>query len=235
MFHQIKHIAIIPDGNGRWAQRHGKIRTQGHNQGAKAVLNSIYDLIELNIPHVTYYAFSTENWKRPAKEVDFLMNLLKQHLKNKLDGLHKDKIAISFIGRREGLDKEVIRIINEAEKRNIENPIIHVHVALNYGGRAEVVDCFKRIVKERQTKGLDIADIEEEDIANNLYIPSSQCPDPDFIWRSSGEMRLSNFLLWQTAYSEYVSDDFLWPDYKKDYLEKAIAVFYERRRRFGDV
>lgn len=227
-----QHIAIIMDGNGRWAKQRGLPRNAGHRQGAK-VFETICDYCQkIGVKYVTAYAFSTENWKRPQNEVDAIMNLLRSYLKEAAKQV-KRNVCLRFLGDRTPLAPDVQELIEQAERESAANTGITVCIALNYGGRAEIVHS-ARALAEKAAKGqLDPARIDEGMLAENLY--SGGIPDPDLMIRPSGEKRLSNFLLWQLAYAEFVFLDVLWPDFTPADLDEAIRQFQLRNRRFGGI
>lgn len=227
-----QHIAIIMDGNGRWAKQRGLPRNAGHRQGAK-VFETICDYCQkIGVKYVTAYAFSTENWKRPQNEVDAIMDLLRSYLKEAAKQV-KRNVCLRFLGDRTPLAPDLQELIEQAERESAANTGITVCIALNYGGRAEIVHS-ARLLAEKAAKGqLDPARIDEGMLAENLY--SGGIPDPDLMIRPSGEKRLSNFLLWQLAYAEFVFLDVLWPDFTPADLDEAIRQFQLRNRRFGGI
>lgn len=220
------HIAIIMDGNGRWAKEKGMPRTYGHKAGADTLRNILTSCGELGIKYLTVYAFSTENWKRAKEEVDTLMFLFKTYLKNEKKLLMKNNVKFLVSGRKEGVSKDLLAEISKLEEATKGNTGITLNIAFNYGGRAELVDAIKEIVKNNEKE------ITEETVEKYLY---NQLPDPELLIRTSGEMRISNFLLWQIAYSEIYVTDTYWPDFNKDELIKAIESYQKRDRRFGGV
>ena len=222
----LNHIGIIMDGNGRWALKQGKNRVYGHTEGVKNLKNILEISIELGIKYLTVYAFSTENWKRPKSEVDALMFLFKEYLLNELNNLNKNGIKIVFSGRKNGLNDSLIKLMDDIEEKLKYNDKITLNIAFNYGGRAEIVDAVNKIIKETDKKIID-----EEDIQNHLY--QSNIPDPELIIRTSGEFRISNFLLWQIAYSEFYITDKYWPEFNKEEFMKAISSYNKRERKFG--
>jgi undecaprenyl diphosphate synthase len=219
------HIAVIMDGNGRWARKRGLPRVAGHRSGINAVREVVEGSAELGISVLTLYAFSVENWKRPAAEVRTLMMLLKEYLNREIDNLHRNNIRFRVIGRIEGLDPSVRHELDKAIARTQTNTGMIFVVALNYGGRAEIVDAVNRLISSRQ------GPVTEADLGNNLY--TAGLPDPDLLIRTSGELRVSNFLLWQIAYAEMYVTDTLWPDFNKKDLYEAIISFQKRERRYG--
>lgn len=229
--HLPKHVAIVMDGNGRWAKQRGLGRTKGHEQGEQALYDVIYGARDLGVQWITVYAFSTENWKRPAKEVAFLMNFNEQLLLARLDELHDHNVRIRFIGRKEKrVPARLLKRMEEAEEKTRKNSGLNLCIAFNYGGRAEIVDAVKGLAAD--SKGnLSSRSITEKSISSHLYC--SNLPDVDMVLRSSGEHRLSNFLIWQSAYAELVFTDKLWPDMRREDLFEAIIEFQRRNRRFG--
>ena len=226
-----EHIGIIMDGNGRWAKKRGLPRNAGHKKGAEVFENISRCCRDLGIKYLTVYAFSTENWKRPKEEVEGIMNLMRSYLK----GMAKAKnehIAVRFIGDREPFDEDLLKLMEEAENADVGEIITTVQIALNYGGRDEIVHSVKEIAKKIASGKLSPEDITEETASKNLY---SKTPECDLIIRPSGEERLSNFLLWESAYSEFVFMDVLWPDFTKEHLEEALEEYSKRNRRFGGV
>ncbi len=228
-----KHIAIIMDGNGRWAKNRGLPRVAGHRAGIESLKNIIELCSEINISYLTVYAFSTENWKRPKEEVNTLMNLIVEYIERELDVLDKNGIKINPIGILEELPEKTLQYIRKASERTKENDKLVLNVALNYGGRAEITEAVKTICEKVAQGQLTIEDINEKLISQFLY--TSNMPDPDLMIRPSGEMRLSNFLLWQLAYSELWVTNIMWPDFKPQHLINAIYDFQNRERRFGGI
>ena len=227
------HVAIIMDGNGRWAKARALPRVAGHRRGADAVRRVVRGAGELGIPVLTLFAFSTENWTRPADEVNDLMGLLRHYLRNELEELHKNGARLRVIGNREGLAPDIVRDIAEAEKMTCANARIDVNICINYGARDEILQATRNLARrvaagELAADGIDEARFEQE-------LLTAGVPDPDLLIRTSGEQRISNFLLWQCAYAELVFVDTLWPDFGKEHLERAIAEFRRRERRYGGV
>ncbi len=222
-----KHVGVIMDGNGRWAKARGLPRTAGHEAGEDALVDTVDGALEIGLKYLTVYAFSTENWRRPPDEVRFLMNYNRELLTRRRDEFNEKGVRIRFIGRRNDrkLPRSVVRMAEEAEDLTVKNKKLNLTIALNYGGWAEVVDA----VKQLPPKGK----IDEKAIRSRLYAP--ELPDPDLIVRTSGEKRISNFLLWQGAYAELLFTDVLWPDFRRDDLFAAIAEYQRRSRRFGAV
>lgn len=228
-----QHVAIIMDGNGRWATRRGLPRVAGHRQGVEALREVIRTSDELGIKYLTLYAFSTENWKRPAAEIDALMSLLVEYLRKEIRELNSNNVKISVLGQVEAFPTVAQREIANAVELTKNNTGLNVNIALNYGGRAEIVRAAKAIAMDVLDKKISIDDIDERLFSNYLY--TANIPDPDLLIRTSGEFRLSNFLLYQIAYTELVftAPDVLWPDFdKKAYLE-AIMEYQRRQRRYG--
>jgi undecaprenyl diphosphate synthase len=224
------HVACVMDGNGRWAARRGLPRTEGHAAGEAALLDAVEGALELGIPWITMYAFSTENWRRPADEVRYLMGFNESLLLRRRDELHEKGVRIRFAGRRGWrVPKRVLRRMDESIELTQKNRRCTLTMAFNYGGRAEIVDAVKRLVED----GVPVDKIDEKAIRSRLYFPDQ--PDPDLVIRTSGERRISNFLLWQLAYSELVFDDVLWPDFRRTHLFEAVRDFQQRQRRFGGV
>jgi undecaprenyl diphosphate synthase len=215
-----RYVAIITDGNGRWARAHGVSVNEGHSAGADTVKARLRDAVELGIEELTVYSFSTENWSRPAEEVDGLMSMFSRRIADETPELHREGVRMRFIGRREGVEETLRHQMRWAEDLTADNSRITLFVAFNYGGRAEILDAAQRFQGGT-----------EEEFRACLYAPEMH--DPDLIIRTSGERRLSNYLLWQSAYSELVFRDELWPDFTREALEESLAEFAERRRRFG--
>ena len=227
----VRHIAIIMDGNGRWAKKRLLPRVAGHRQGAEAVRRTVRAMIELKIGYLTIYAFSSENWKRPAAEVEDLMGLLRQYLRNEVADLDANGVRLRVIGDRSGLAADVVALVEESEARTQANSQMTLTIALNYGAQAEIVRACRQIAAKVADGALQARDIDETLFARHL--DTVGMPDPDLIIRTSGEQRLSNFMLWQAAYAELVFTDCLWPDFDKAQLEQALAEYASRERRFG--
>lgn len=223
-----KHIAIIMDGNGRWAKKRALPRSAGHTAGAKTFKDIARYCNKIGLEYLTVYAFSTENWKRPKEEVENIMNLLRDYLKD-AENFKDENIKVRFIGDLEPLDHDIKALIHKNEEGSKNATGLNLNIAINYGGRDEIKNAVKKIV----TAGTAAEDITEDTISENLY--TSGMPDPDFIIRPSGEYRLSNYLIWQSAYAEYWFSDILWPDFTPRDLEKAIDDYNHRHRRFGGV
>ena len=228
---KVRHVAIIMDGNGRWAERRGLPKVEGHRQGARQVTEVLKAAQEYGVEFLTLYAFSTENWKRPVAEVTALMGLLEEFIDDKLPELMKNGIRLRTIGRTEdlfpGARKKLLHAIEMTEKNNGGT----LNLALNYGGRAEIVDAVNKMAAEMTEKGGRFPKVTEESVRNYLYAPD--IPDPDLLIRTSGELRLSNFLLWELSYSEMYVTDTLWPDFGKKEFEEALEAYGQRDRRFG--
>ena len=226
-----RHVAIIMDGNGRWAARRGQPRVAGHRAGVEAVRAAVDTSARLGIGALTLYAFSTENWKRPRPEVDALMRMLKRYLRLELDEIHRQNIRFQAIGRTEALPESVRREIRRAVEHTARNTGMVLSVALNYGGRAEIVDAIRSAVRELSSHGTSPEEISEEDVERHLY--TRGLPELDLLVRTSGELRISNFLLWQMAYSEIYMTDTLWPDFRRVHVLEAVVDYQRRDRRFG--
>jgi undecaprenyl diphosphate synthase len=225
------HIAIIMDGNGRWARKRGLPRVAGHRAGINAVREVVEASAELGIQVLTLYAFSVENWKRPRTEVSTLMQLLKEYLNKELENIHKNNIRFRTLGRTDQLDASVQRVLDKGIARTSANTGMIFNVALNYGGRAEIVDAVNQILRNGGPAAAATGGITETQFAQHLY--TAGLPDPDLLIRTSGELRISNFLLWQIAYAEIWVTDTLWPDFSKQHLYEAIIAFQKRERRYG--
>ncbi|PPR32354.1 MAG: Isoprenyl transferase [Alphaproteobacteria bacterium MarineAlpha6_Bin6] len=223
-----KHVAIIMDGNNRWTKKHKLKGFKGHEKGIDAIQNAVDASKLYNIKFLTLFSFSSENWTRPKNEVNFLMNLLRKYLKNKIEDLMKDNISIKMIGDKKKLPKDIVKKINFYEKRTEKNTSLNLIFALNYGSRNEITIAVKDIVKKFITKKIKI---NEESISSHLF--TKNFPDPDLLIRTSGEKRLSNFLLWQLAYTELVFLDVLWPDFKKRHFVESLNQYSKRVRRYG--
>ncbi len=228
------HVAIVMDGNGRWAQQRGLKRTDGHAAGEEALFDTVDGALDIGLRWLTVFAFSTENWRRPLDEVRFLMAFNERLLLTRRDDLHERGVRVRFIGRGGGrVPGRVRRRIEETEALTHGNRRLTLTFAFNYGGRAELVDATRAISREVAARRLDAAKIDERTIHRHLYAPDM--PDPDLLVRTSGEYRISNFLLWQCAYSELVFTDVLWPDFRREPLVGAIAEYQRRNRRYGGV
>ena len=225
------HVAIIMDGNGRWAMARGLPRSAGHKRGAESVRKSVKGAILNGVSYLTLFGFSSENWKRPPDEIRDLMGLLRLYLKSEIKDLHKEGVRLLIIGDRVNLDKDIIEIIQSSEEMTKNNTRLTLIIALSYGGRAEIIHAAKQIGKDIARGDLQISDIDEDTLSERLF--TKDIPDPDLLIRTSGEQRLSNFLLWQCAYTEFIFVDTLWPDFAEADFESAIKVFQNRERRYG--
>ena len=225
------HVAIIMDGNGRWAAAKGLPRAMGHKEGIEAVRRTLKAARELPISHLTLYSFSSENWRRPPSEVNELMSLLRFYLRGELATLHKEGVRINVIGAREQLAPDIVNLIEQAESLTRDNKALTLTLALSYGGRQEIVAAARKLAASVARGDLQIEALDEEAFQACLY--THAMPDPDLVIRTSGEKRISNFLLWQSAYAEYVFLDVLWPDFARGHLEAALAEFKGRERRYG--
>ena len=226
-----QHLAVIMDGNGRWAQHRHLPRVAGHRAGVKAAREIIESCARLKLPYLTLYAFSLENWRRPQAEVDFLMRLLREYLKRELPAIHKNNIRLLIIGRSEQLPDGVRKDIEYGMRMTARNTGMKLVVALNYGGRAELVDAFNAMLEHVRSNGLSAFQADEQTVSEHLY--TAGLPDPDLLIRTSGEMRVSNFLLWQIAYAEIYVTETLWPDFSRARLLQALVDFQKRERRYG--
>jgi undecaprenyl diphosphate synthase len=229
-----RHVAIVMDGNGRWATRRGLKRTEGHAAGEHALFDTVDGALDIGLDWMTVYAFSTENWRRPVDEVRYLMNFNEGLLLRRRDELHERGVRVRFIGRRGGrVPRRLRRQITDAEEMTRGNKELTLTFAFNYGGRAELVDAARAIGRDVADGRLDPDKINDRTVARHLYEPDM--PDPDLLVRTSGEFRISNYLLWQLAYAELVFTDVLWPDFRREHLFEAIAEYQRRERRFGAV
>jgi undecaprenyl diphosphate synthase len=226
-----RHIAIIMDGNGRWAQARGLPRIAGHRRGAEALRRTLEAAGDLGVPYLTLFGFSSENWKRPHDEVDDLMGLLRHYLRGEIAELHRNGVRLRVIGDRARLSVEIVALIENAESLTRDNQAINLTVALSYGGRAEIVAAARAVAAKAAAGKLLPQAIDEDVIAAHLF--TADLPDPDLLIRTSGEQRISNFLLWQCAYAELVFTKTLWPDFGRADLEQAITEFGGRERRYG--
>ena len=231
-----QHIGFIMDGNGRWAKERGLERSAGHKEGAKTFRRIGEYCADVGIKYLTFYAFSTENWNRPKKEVLALMNLFKEYLREGDTRTGENTIRqmrLRFIGEREGLPKDLLKLIEKAERETAHYEKMTVNIALNYGGRAEITHAVKDIAQMVKDGKMDVSDITEQTICDNIYTAGQ--PDPDIIVRPSGEYRLSNFLPWQSAYSEFWFSNVLWPDFTEEHVNEILRDYQKRNRRFGGV
>lgn len=231
-----RHIAIIMDGNGRWAKQRGLPRTQGHKKGAAVFKNICEHAAEIGIEYLTFYAFSTENWKRPQEEIDQIMDIFRDYLHEAEERKEENELKgfkIRFIGEKSGLPDDILFLANQLEAQSQSKTRTTVNLAVNYGGRSEIVHACKSLCQQCKDGKINVEDISQEDISSMLYTAGQ--PDPDLIIRPSGEYRLSNFLIWQAAYSEFLYSDVLWPDYTEADFDAALEEFAHRNRRFGGV
>jgi len=226
-----RHVAIIMDGNGRWAKQRGKPRIEGHRQGGTSVRVVTEECARLGIEQVTLYCLSSENWKRPPEELAFLLQLLEHYLVEERPRIMERNIRVAWIGRREGLPANVLKELDETVRLSAGNTGLCVCMAINYGGRAEVVDAVRRMAAEVQAGALDPAAIDERAISDRLY--TAGMPEPDLLIRTAGEMRVSNFLLWQISYAELWVTDVCWPDFDESQLHAALRSYAARQRKFG--
>ncbi len=231
--HAPGHIAIIMDGNGRWAQERGLPRTEGHRRGVDAVRRTVQAALEIGLTHLTLFSFSSENWCRPKSEIRDLFGLMRMFIRRDLADLHKHGVKIKIIGSREGLESDVLQMVEDAAELTKDNTGLILTIAFNYGGRDEIARAAQRIAEQVAAGRLTPGQVDQEVFAQNL--DTAGLPDPDLLIRTSGELRLSNFLLWQLAYAEFVFVDTYWPDFNREHLESAIAEFQQRNRRFGGV
>jgi len=228
-----KHVGIIMDGNGRWAKKRGLPRSAGHKAGANNFRTITRYCSDIGIKYLTVYAFSTENWKRPSDEVSALMSLFESYLNEALTDFKDDSIVVKFIGDKTGFNSELQELIRENEEESANRDGMVLNIAMNYGSRAEITMAVKKIAEKVKSGELSVEDITEQTVSDNLYTAFQ--PDPDLVIRPSGEYRISNFLLWQSAYTEYVIMDKLWPDFTKEDMNRALLEFANRNRRYGGV
>lgn len=227
------HVAVIMDGNGRWAKERCLERGEGHKAGVRAVREVITSCNDVGVRYLTIYSFSTENWKRPATEVSGLMDLFATTMSQELDGLDREHVRVETLGRTEALPLATRTVFNQAVKRTAGNTGMTLGIAVNYGSRQEIVDAARSIAEDASSGALSPEDVDEELLSSRLY--TADMPDPDLLIRSSGEMRLSNFLLWQLAYAEFYVTDVYWPDFDRYELLRALLAYQKRDRRFGKV
>ncbi len=227
------HVAIIMDGNGRWARARGLPRTVGHHRGVEAVRRTVEAAAELGIGYLTLFGFSTENWGRPEEEVSELMGLLRKYLRSEVAELHRNGVRLQVIGDRSRLQPDIVDLIDNAEQVTRDNTTLQLTVALSYGARQEITAAARRLAKAVRDGDLDLDRLDETALAERLF--TDGMPDPDLVIRTSGEKRISNFLLWQAAYAELVFIDTLWPDFTRAHLEMAIGEYRRRERRYGGV
>lgn len=225
------HVAVIMDGNGRWAQSRNLPHMAGHNAGMLALKEIVKASSTIGVKYLTVYAFSTENWKRSMEEVSGIFKLLVLYIEKELKELHENNVKVKILGDYEKLPKEAVKSLQRSLETTKDNSGLQFNIALNYGGRDEILRSVKKLAMEVEAGKLKAENITEETIAENLY--TAGMPDPDMIIRTSGEMRLSNYLLWQSAYSEFIFTDVFWPDFSKKEFEKTIEIFQNRKRRFG--
>lgn len=226
-----RHIAIIMDGNGRWAQNHGKQRSAGHQAGVKATRNIVEHCARLRIEALTVYAFSSENWRRPEKEVSFLMELFVKAIRSELNKLHENNIRVQFIGDLSRFSEGLLQEIQTATYKTADNTGMFLNIAVNYGGRGELVNAMSQLAAKVRSGEIDVADITEDTITEHTWL--AECPEPDLFVRTGGEQRLSNYLLWHLAYTELAFTNTLWPDFNGEELDSIIEDFSNRQRRFG--
>lgn len=226
-----RHLAIIMDGNGRWAQARGLPRTVGHKQGVEAVRETVKAARDLGVQYLTLYSFSSENWNRPEAEISELFGLLRIFIRRDLADLHKNNVCVKVIGRKENVPDDIIKLLDEAQNLTRDNSAQTLIIAFNYGARDEITDAVKKIAEDVSSGKLAVDEITAQTVSNAM--DTSGIPDPDLMIRTSGEIRLSNFLLWQLAYSELVFVDCLWPDFSRQDLEAAIKTYQGRTRKFG--
>ena len=229
----LSHLAIIMDGNGRWSEDRGLPRQNGHKEGVKALRNLLTYIEDFKIPFLTVFSFSTDNWKRPKSETSNLMNLLRKFIQTDLTELHKKNVKIRVIGNRERIPKDIINLINSSEELTKNNDGLYLQIAFNYSGRDELVNAVKKISSSAKAGDIDPLAIDEQIVNSNLF--TAGIPEPDLLIRTGSEKRISNFLLWQLAYTEIFFDETLWPDFNKDNLIMAIKDFNNRYRRFGSI
>ncbi len=229
----VSHLAIVMDGNGRWAQQRNLPRREGHAVGVETVRRAVRFIADAGIECLTLFSFSTENWQRPSREVKFLMRLLKHYIEADLAELHDNNVRVKIIGKRQGLDAQLVKLIEHAEHVTAENTRMRLQIAFNYGSREEIAAAAARLAQRVAQGELDAAGITPELVEAELS--THGLPDPDLIIRTSGENRLSNFLLWQSAYSEFYFTDVLWPDFDAATLHAALQAYHQRERRFGRI
>ncbi len=228
-----QHLGVIMDGNGRWATSQGKPRNEGHRAGVEALRRLVACAVEFEIEYLTIFSFSSENWARPADEINAILGLMKRFVASDISKFVAHNVRVRILGRREGLSKPILQMIEQAESRTEHCTGLQLNVAFNYGGRQEITDAVRALAQDVQSGKISPEDIDEAAIAEKLY--TAQMPDPDLIFRSSGEVRLSNFLLWQAAYAEFVFFDEFWPEFNRDIFVRIMEEFSGRKRRFGGV
>lgn len=227
------HLGVIMDGNGRWAQARGKRRTEGHIEGVKSLRNLVELCINYGVPHLTVFSFSSENWTRPKDEISFIFNLLRRFVASDLQRLIRNNVQVRIIGSRTGLEPSLVRLIDDVEAKTAANTGLVLIVAFNYGGKGEIVEATRKLAREVAAGRLAPEAITEEAVAAALY--TAGLPDPDLIIRTSGEQRISNFLLWQAAYAEFVFVNEHWPDFNEASFVRVLETFAQRDRRFGGI
>ncbi|MDI7774845.1 polyprenyl diphosphate synthase [Asticcacaulis sp. EMRT-3] len=227
------HVGIIMDGNGRWAKERGQIRTMGHRAGVQALRRTITAAVEQGVTHLTVFAFSTENWRRPEAEVNDLMGLLRAFIRSDLERLRKEGVCVRIVGQQAGLPRDILGMVNEAHEKTKDNSRFFLQVALNYGAQADIVEAARRIAEEVRAGRMEPEAVTVENFGG--FLSTHDLPQLDLLIRTSGEHRLSNFLLWEAAYAEFVFQDILWPDYGGEALKEALSIFARRDRRYGAV
>jgi undecaprenyl diphosphate synthase len=229
----LSHLAIIMDGNGRWSEQKGLPREDGHKEGVKSLRELLRYIDDFKIPYLTVFSFSTDNWKRPKSETSNLMNLLRKFIQTDLTELHNNNVKIRIIGNRDGVPNDILKLIDSAEFLTRENDGLYLQIAFNYSGRDEIINAIKKIGSSIKSGDLDPYNINEEIIDSNLF--TAGLPEPDLLIRTGSEKRISNFLLWQLAYTEIYFEKSLWPDFSKELLSEAISDFNNRYRRYGRI
>jgi undecaprenyl diphosphate synthase len=227
----VRHVAIIMDGNGRWAAERGLPRVEGHRQGVESVRRTVEAALDLGIGHLTLFSFSSENWSRPKPEINDLFGLLRRFIRRDLAELHKNGVKIRVIGTRSNLDRDIVRLLDDAVDLTKDNIALNLTIAFNYGSRDEIARAARQVAEDVARGKLAPSDVTEQRFGS--YLDTANLPDPDLLIRTSGELRLSNFLLWQLAYAEFVFVDAYWPDFSREQLEAAVAEYQRRSRRFG--
>ena len=226
-----RHVAIIMDGNGRWADLHGTSRINGHKKGVEAVRRTVETAVEAGLKYLTIYAFSTENWARSKKEVSYLLKLIMDSLVGEIDELNRNGVNIRFLGSSENLSESYSRKVLKTCRKSWHNDRMYLNVAMNYGGRKEIIEAMRKIISDVENGQIEYKDIDDQMFGNHLY--TAGMPDPDLIIRTSGEQRLSNFLVWQSAYSELWFTETLWPDFSREEFVQALLDYQNRDRRYG--
>lgn len=228
-----RHVAIVMDGNGRWATRRGMPRAYGHKEGVQTVRRIVRHAGNCGVQHLTLYSFSTENWSRPKDEVNALFALLKAFVSRDLAELHEEGVHIRVLGRRDNLPADIVEIITDVEERTADNDRFHLHIAFNYGGRDEILRAAQAVARAQHVGEMDTDKLDESAFAT--FLDTHGIPDPELIIRTGGEHRISNFLIWQGAYAEFVVMDELWPDFSTSDFDRALEIYGQRERRFGGV